>query len=84
MGVILASCLLYIPQLNTLSLTSDLHYWLVFTCFTLATPITLPVAIPSSRPTIAMPYRYTLSRPPPPLSPRTATATLSLTLTDAH
>lgn len=40
-GVILASCLLYIPQLNTLSLTSDLHYWLVFTCFTLATPITL-------------------------------------------
>ena len=41
MGVILASCLLYIPQLNTLSLTSVLHYWLVFTCFTLATPITL-------------------------------------------
>ena len=40
-GVVLASVVLYLPQTNTLSLTVDLHYWLVFLCLVLAAPICL-------------------------------------------
>ena len=40
-GIILASIVLYLPGTNTVSLTSDLHYWLVFLCLVLAAPICL-------------------------------------------
>ena len=41
LGVILSSIVLYLPQTNTMSLTSDIHYWLVFTCLVFAAPICL-------------------------------------------
>ena len=37
-GIILASIVLYLPATNTISLTIDLHYWLVFLCIVLAVP----------------------------------------------
>ena len=40
-GVVLASVILYLPETNTLTLTSDLHYWLVYSCLVLAGPICL-------------------------------------------
>ena len=40
-GIILASIILYLPGTNTISLTNDLHYWLVFLCLVLAAPICL-------------------------------------------
>ena len=40
-GIILASVVLYLPSTNTVSLTNDLHYWLVFLCLVLAAPICL-------------------------------------------
>jgi len=40
-GVVLASVILYLPETNTITLTSSLHYWLVFTCLVLAGPISL-------------------------------------------
>ena len=40
-GIILASIVLYLPATNTISLTIDLHYWLVFLCLVLAAPICL-------------------------------------------
>ena len=41
LGVILASTILYLPATNTMSLTVNLHYWLVFICLVLAAPVCL-------------------------------------------
>ena len=40
-GVIFASIILYLPQTNTISLVTDLNYWLVYICCVLAAPICL-------------------------------------------
>ena len=40
-GVVLASVVLYLPETNTITLTSSLHYWLVYACLVLAGPILL-------------------------------------------
>ena len=40
-GVVLASVVLYLPETNTITLTTSLHYWLVYACLVLAGPISL-------------------------------------------
>eukprot|EP00092_Neocalanus_flemingeri_P015805 GFUD01017109.1.p1 GENE.GFUD01017109.1~~GFUD01017109.1.p1 ORF type:complete len:631 (+),score=178.18 GFUD01017109.1:60-1952(+) len=40
-GVMVASCILFLPQMNIPSLTTDLYYWLVFLCLILAMPVIL-------------------------------------------
>lgn len=40
-GMIVASCILFLPQLNVPSLTNDLYYWLVFLCLVLIMPVIL-------------------------------------------
>jgi len=40
-GIIVASCILFLPQLNVPSLTTDLYYWLVFLCLVLSMPVIL-------------------------------------------
>lgn len=40
-GVIFASIILYLPQTNTISLVTNLNYWLVYFCCVLAAPICL-------------------------------------------
>ena len=40
-GVVLASVILYLPETNTITLTTSLHYWLVYACLVLAGPISL-------------------------------------------